>query len=142
MNLLWEMLDISTLFFSEFDSNLICYNSMKLWYASQNDRSHGIVIHQVGIKFWKKNIWMSNIPHLLYSESNGDHFWTQICDVVVISMRLAVNHLKNFTCSIKKKKKKKKHHILFPIDCDVHNLLRGAMPIIDIRHDLFFSCFL
>jgi hypothetical protein len=47
------MLDILTLFL-EFGSNMMCHNPMKFWYTSQNDRSHGIVTHQIETKFWKK----------------------------------------------------------------------------------------
>jgi len=52
----WEMLDIQTLFSRIwFQPNVSqCHNPMRLWHSSQNDRSHGIVTHQVGTKFWKK----------------------------------------------------------------------------------------
>jgi hypothetical protein len=45
-----EMRDILLLFLG-FGSNLMCHNFMRLWHIFQNDRSHEIVTHQVGIKF-------------------------------------------------------------------------------------------
>jgi hypothetical protein len=33
------------IFFPELGSNLMCQKPMKLWYTSQNDKSHGIVTH-------------------------------------------------------------------------------------------------
>jgi hypothetical protein len=39
-------------FFSKFSSNLMCHNPKRLWHISQNDRSHGIVTHQVGTNFF------------------------------------------------------------------------------------------
>jgi len=52
---------------NEFGFNLMCHNPIRLWYTSQNDRSHGIVTHQARTKFWKKVFGCLAFPIFLCS---------------------------------------------------------------------------
>jgi len=45
-------------FFSEFGSNLMYHNLMRLWHIFQNYRSHTIVTYHVEIKFFKIYIYI------------------------------------------------------------------------------------
>jgi hypothetical protein len=50
------------IFIPKSDSQMMCHHLMKWWHISQNDKSHEIVTHHLGTKFWEKNLGCVALP--------------------------------------------------------------------------------
>jgi hypothetical protein len=58
---IWEMLYFPN-FYPQKWFPMMCHHLMKWWHIFQNDKSHEIVTHHLGTKFWEKNLGCVALP--------------------------------------------------------------------------------